>query len=63
MIRSREGSRRVAAAEIVIGVALVVYGLVARIWFAFVVAVLAILFGLFILMRTSGRGGRGSSRS
>lgn len=68
MIRSPAGSRRVGIAEIVFGIAIGVYGLVAHIWFAYIVAVAAILFGLFVLMRTrqqgGGRGGdRDSSRS
>lgn len=68
MIRSPEASRRVGIAEIIFGVVIAMFGIVAHVWFAFVVAALAILFGLFILMRTrqqaGGRGGdHGSSRS
>lgn len=57
MIRSPEASRRVGIAEIVFGVAIAVFGIVVHVWFAFIVAALAILFGLFILMRTRPQGG------
>jgi hypothetical protein len=62
MIRSPAQSKRVAIGEIVVGVALVIYGIVSHVWFAYIVAVLAILFGIFVWVRaSSGEGGSGGN--
>ena len=64
--RTPERSKRVAIAEFILAVALVVVAAVTGIWFAYIVAAVALLFAGFVWMRASqelnGRGG-GRSRS
>jgi len=59
--RTPERSKRVAIGELVLAVVLVVVGAVTGIWFAYIVAAVALLFAVFVWMRASreisGRGG------
>jgi hypothetical protein len=56
MERSPGRSKRVAAGEIVLGIALIVYGIVSHIWFAYIVAVVAFVFAIFVWVRASSQG-------
>jgi hypothetical protein len=60
MEQSPGRSKRVAAGEIVLGIALIVFGIVSHIWFAYIVAVVAFAFAIFVWGRANSRGdGRG----
>jgi hypothetical protein len=51
LANSPERSKRVAVGEGLLGIGLVVVGLVTGVWFAYVVAALAFLFGAFAWVR------------
>jgi hypothetical protein len=59
--RTRQRSKRVAIGEFIFAIVLVVVAAVTGIWFAYIVAALALLFGAFVWVRANrelnGRGG------
>jgi cobalamin synthase len=66
--RTPERSKRVAIGEFILAIALVVVAAVTGIWFAYIVAAVALLFAAFVWMRANreinGRGGnKGASGS
>jgi hypothetical protein len=65
--RTPERSKRVAIGEFMLAVVLAVVGAVTGIWFAYIVAAVALLFAAFVWVRASqeinGRGGNGTPGS